>query len=115
MAIRHRSRIHSGASVVTGSNSIALCCDRSALDRNPLNPWVLMANKSTVSPLKELQEILPHPPQHPHSLCFFGTELCFLEAEVGKNGPVPLHSRGLKRFDLCRCSAEVEGQLNRPR
>jgi hypothetical protein len=36
--------------------------DRSAFDRNPLNPWALMANKSTVSPLKALR-----PRQHPLS------------------------------------------------
>jgi hypothetical protein len=42
-----------------------LCRDRSAFDRNSLNPWVLMANKSTLSPLKALQEILQHPRHTP--------------------------------------------------
>jgi hypothetical protein len=43
-----------------------LCRDRSAFDRNPLKPWALMANKSTLSPYKNRQANSQRPRQHPH-------------------------------------------------
>jgi hypothetical protein len=52
-----------------------LCRDRSAFYRNPLNPWALIAkliaNKSTVSPSKALEENLEHPRQHPRRPLLF--------------------------------------------
>jgi len=65
-----------------GARTRGLCRDRSAFDRSPLNPWALMANKSTVSPLKALQEILPHPRR---PLLFWAK-------------PLPPHGRGRKMW-----------------
>ena len=84
IAVNHcASRVYGGDD---GARTRDLCRDRSAFDRNPLNPWALMANKSTLSPLKALEENLQHPRQHPRRPLLFSPK------------PLPSSGRGREKW-----------------
>jgi hypothetical protein len=72
-----------------GARTRDLCRDRSAFDRNPLSPWALMANKSTLSPLKALQEIVRHPRQHPRRPLLFWPKPLLSSGRGRKSRPLP--------------------------
>jgi hypothetical protein len=95
-----------------GARTRDLCRDRSAFDRNPLKLWALMANKSTQKQWKTRVETPSAPYSAPST--FFSRLLPSAGRGRRKNGPVPLLSRGLARFDRCRWSAEVAGRSDEP-
>jgi hypothetical protein len=70
-----------------------------------------MANKSTQKQWKTRVETPSAPYSAPST--FFSRLLPSAGRGRGKNGPVPLHSRGLPQFHRCRCSAEVKGQVRK--